>query len=102
MPDEKGQSRYLRTEVTWSVTMRSSQGEEHGATRNISFGGAYVQCSKSPPRDEIFWMEIKQPERLPLELTFEVAWIDTRGVGIRFLEISEENQRFLYRLLFDL
>ena len=67
----------------------------------LSFGGVYVQCSKPPPRDEIFWIAIKPPERLPLEVTSEVAWIDTHGVGIRFIEISEENQRFLYRFLFD-
>ena len=101
MPAKKEKNRYPRTEVRWPVTISSSRGHEDGVTGNISFGGVYVQLAEPPPRDEIFRMAIKPPERSPLEVTAEVAWIDMQGIGIRFIEISEENQRFLCRLVFD-
>lgn len=101
MPSEKEENRYPRVEVKWPVTICSTRGHEVGVTKNISFGGVYIECPEVPARDEIFWMAIKPPERSPLEVTVEVVWIDTQGIGVRFIDISEKDQRFLYRLVFD-
>ena len=101
MSAKKEENRYPRTEVRWPVTIRSSLGQADGVTRNISFGGACVQFTEPPPRDEIFWMAIKPPDYSPLEVSAEVVWINMHWTGIRFIEISEKDQRFLCRLVFD-
>ncbi|UCG11420.1 MAG: PilZ domain-containing protein [Deltaproteobacteria bacterium] len=103
---------YARAEVNWPVTMTTAQGHVEGEARNISPGGVYIHCKSPPAENEVFRVKITPPDRLPLEASVEVVWIDMQtasdettvpnGMGVRFVEISEEDRQYLLDLVFDL
>ena len=93
-----------RFEVGWPVTMETGQNSTPGEIKDISIGGAFIQCQQPLPLNETFRLTICPPNRLPIVATAQVCWSNSnvpkdkvvrRGMGVRFLEISEEDRMFV-------
>ena len=93
-----------RIEIKWPVIMETSKETIKGETKNFSLAGAFI-ISKIPiPLGEVFSITIDIPKYKPLSFIAEVIWnntnvpddrIVTRGIGIRFIRLSNEDRRFL-------
>jgi hypothetical protein len=75
----------------------------HGETKDISPAGAFIRCRKPLKLHEVFDMVINAPEK-PLNVKAEVIWsniygyddeITPRGMGVRFVTISDEDQKLI-------
>ena len=99
--------KYLKAAVKWYVSAHSADRHVDGVTREISPRQAYIRCKKPFRLNEIVDVVIDAPERY-LEFKAEVVWsniygydddITPRGMGVRFLRISEEDQKYLSDLI---
>ena len=93
-----------RVEIKWPVKIESSHGPITGETKDVSLGGTFIICQKPLPLGESFSLTLYIPDDEPLNITAEVVWsninvpeskIVTRGMGIRFIKISEEARKRL-------
>ena len=89
--------------LEWPVSAQVDGGVIHGETKNITPTGAFIRCRKPPRLNEVFDMVINAPNK-PLNVKAEVVWSNTygyddevtpRGMGVRFLKISEEDRRLI-------
>jgi len=109
MAGEVEKRRYPRAEVNWPVTLLTASGPIEGEVKNISPGGAFVSCSDQPSLHETFRLVIKVPfERQYLLAKGRVARSNlydpddrtlSRGVAVRFTEISESDRELLNRVV---
>jgi c-di-GMP-binding flagellar brake protein YcgR len=92
-----------RAELKWHVSAEVNNTAIEGATKDISAGGAYVCCANPLRLNEVFNMVIDAPNK-SLIVQAEVVWsniygidddINPRGMGVRFLEITDEDQRII-------
>lgn len=92
-----------RAKIKWPVIVQKSTGVIEGVTLNISSTGVFIGCRRPLRLNEVFDMVITAPGQ-DIGAQAEVVWsnkygpddqITPRGMGVRFLNISEENQRFL-------
>jgi c-di-GMP-binding flagellar brake protein YcgR len=92
-----------RAKIQWPVIVQKSTGVIEGVTLNISSTGVFIGCRRPLRLNEVFDMVITTPEQ-DIGAKAEVVWsnkygpddhITPRGMGVRFLDISEENQRFI-------
>ncbi|MGD8531463.1 MAG: PilZ domain-containing protein [Syntrophobacterales bacterium] len=92
-----------RAKIKWPVIVQKSTGVIEGVTLNISSTGVFIGCRRPLRLNEVFDMVITTPEQ-DIGAKAEVVWsnkygpddhITPRGMGVRFLDISEENQRFI-------
>ena len=99
--------KYPRAGVKWYVLAQSADREVDGVTKEISPSQAYIRCNKPFRLNEIVDMAIDAPDR-NLKFQAEVVWsniygydddITPRGMGVRFLEISEEDQKYISDLI---
>lgn len=93
---------FQRAAIKWPVTIQTSQGFIEGKSRNLGAGGAYIYCDQTPKRDELIDLTIKPPDRPSLQITAEVLWegkLVPSGIGVRFVEISEDDCQFLYNVV---
>ena len=104
--EEKRQ--YPRVDITYPVKMETSQGTIEAETKNLSLGGAFICCQKPLALGENFSLTIDTPYHQPLTVNAEVVWSNTnvpddkvvnRGMGIRFLQITEKDREFLDQLI---
>ena len=102
-PSEK----YPRAGVKWYALAQSTDREVDGVTKEISPRQAYIRCNKPFRLKEIVDVAIAAPDR-NLKFQAEVVWsniygydddITPRGMGVRFLEISEEDQKYISDLI---
>jgi c-di-GMP-binding flagellar brake protein YcgR len=100
---EKEQREHHRAKLKWAVLAKVDGKVIEGVTKDISAGGAYVCCAKPLKLNVVFDMAIKAPDK-QLKAKAEVVWsniygpddaINPRGMGVIFLNISEEDQRFI-------
>lgn len=104
----KERREYSRIEVSWPVSIIASQGLIDGEVRNICFEGALIRCSELADFDEALELSIAIPEQdyLPISASAEIVWSRTDDsedrsfkpicdLGVRFVEISEEDLRLL-------
>ena len=93
-----------RVEIKWPVKIESSHGPITGETKDVSLGGTFIICQKPLPLGESFSLTLYIPDDEPLNINAEVVWsninvpeskIVTRGMGIRFIKISEEARKRL-------
>jgi uncharacterized protein (TIGR02266 family) len=107
---ETGQKKrqHPRVDITWPVRMKTSQGTIEAETENISLGGAFICCHKPLPLGENFRLTIDCPNRDPLTVNAEVVWsninvpdekIVNRGMGIRFIQVTEDDRKFLSEMI---
>jgi c-di-GMP-binding flagellar brake protein YcgR len=77
-----------------------------GEMVNVSLEGALLLCEQPLVLEERFGLKIRIPDRSPIEMIGEVVRSNISGpeekeseckVGIRFVDISEEKERQLYR-----
>jgi hypothetical protein len=87
------------------VTLKTARA---GVTRaqlgNLSAGGAYIHCEHTPHPGELIALTIESPGGQSLEIGAQVIWKGNAfppGMGVRFLEISENDCQFLYNVVLD-
>ncbi|MEJ2428054.1 MAG: PilZ domain-containing protein [Deltaproteobacteria bacterium] len=92
-----------RAKIQWPVIVQKSTGVIEGVTLNISSTGVFIGCRRPLRLNEVFEMVITAPGQ-DIGAQAEVVWsnkygpddtITPRGMGVRFLNISEDNQRFI-------
>ena len=92
-----------RAKIKWPVIVQKATGVIEGVTLNISSSGVFIGCRRPLRLNEVFDMVITAPGQ-DIGAQAEVVWsnkygpddhITPRGMGVRFLNISEENQRFI-------
>lgn len=107
MKEEK--RRHFRTELKWPVIVQHAEGDMEGETLNFSTLSAFISCSKPLKLNEVFDMTIDAPNRR-LSVNAEVVWsnihgrddeITPRGMGVRFLNIENEDQQFIAKVIAD-
>jgi hypothetical protein len=107
MNEEK--RRHSRTELKWPVIVQHAEGDMEGETLNFSTLSAFISCSKPLKLNEVFDMTIDAPNRR-LSVNAEVIWsnihgrddeITPRGMGVRFLNIDNEDQQFIAKVIAD-
>lgn len=100
--EEKRQ--HPRAELKWPVTMETPPGPVKAETKNISVGGSFICCENPLVTRQVFALSIEVPDHEPLDVTGEVVWgnanvpddkVVTRGMGIRFIQISAEGRHLI-------
>ena len=93
-----------RVEVKWPVTIDTGEGPINGETMNVSISGAFICCQNPLSAKETFRLTMNPPHHQAITATAEVVWsnanvpeseVINRGMGVRFLEISNENRQFI-------
>jgi hypothetical protein len=87
-----------RADIRWPVTIETDQGPVKAETSNLSVGGAYIRCDWTPAQGEVVTITVQPPHCSPLRISAEVTWageILPLGMGVRFLEISEEDKELI-------
>ena len=101
--------RQFRAELKWPVIVQHAEGDMEGKTLNFSTLSAFISCSKPLKLNEVFDMTIDAPNRR-LSVNAEVVWsnihgsddeITPRGMGVRFLNIENEDQQFIDKVIAD-
>ena len=96
-----------RPELKWSVSAQVGGGIMHGETRDISLQGAFIRCRNPLNLNEVFDMVVDVPEK-SLNVRAEVVWsnihgpddkITPRGMGVRFVQISQEDRKIIAQKL---
>ena len=105
-PPEERRS-YTRIEGNWPVVILTARGAQVAETRDISPFGAYIFCDNPPAPKEKVRLFIMFPNRRYVDTFAEVAWyyphgsdvdIPPRGMGIKFMDISEVDREFISSL----
>jgi tetratricopeptide (TPR) repeat protein len=105
MISDADRRKYPRAEIDWPITLKTTiEGVTRAQLGNLSAGGAYIHCDKTRNPGELIVLLIKPPDRQSLEIRAEVVWTGNTfppGMGVRFLEISENDCRFLHDVVSD-
>lgn len=97
-----------RLAVSWQASMETLQGTTRVQLKNISHSGAFVICPEPKSLSERFRILIDAPNLDPFPLQAEVVWSNVsvpadkvvhRGMGIRFVENTEEKRNLLHYAL---
>ncbi len=94
-----------RVEGFWPVSIDTAHGPIHGEVKNISLTGAFILVPELPDPNQALRLAIDIPEyayailataqMVRFELYNGNAHGDIYGVGVLFLEMSEEDRQFL-------
>jgi Tfp pilus assembly protein PilZ len=85
MDSSQERRRHSRSEVTWPVTIGSTETIISGRTKNISSGGAFINCKTTLSPGEVFDMVIHiQSQPTSLTGKAEVVWMSQHGIGVKF------------------
>jgi uncharacterized protein (TIGR02266 family) len=93
-----------RVKTDWLVTIETAEGTVEAMAGNMSIGNTFIACENPLEIKDKFKMSIHVPDRDPIDVTAEVTWhnknfpadrVVSRGMGVRFVEISAEDRRFL-------
>ena len=96
-----------RVKIKWPVTVTTAEGSMDGVTLDLGPDGAFVSCAKPARLNEVIDIIINAPDQ-PIEARAEVIWsnkygpddeINPRGMGVRFLNISEEDRQFIAKIV---
>lgn len=96
-----------RVEVRWPINLSSNQETIEGETVNISSDGISLCCDDPLPLNAIFNISIMPMNQSMIEIKGKVIWSDcygiedetTYGIGICFVEISDEDQQKFNELI---
>jgi uncharacterized protein (TIGR02266 family) len=97
-----------RIDINWPVSIETSEGTIHGEVKNISLGGAFIGCKKPLPIGHAFSMTMTGPDNETMIATAEVVWsnanvpedkVINRGMGVRFIKMSERHLQIVRQLL---
>ncbi len=93
-----------RVKTDWVVIIETSEGTVEAIAGNMSIGSIFIACENPLEIKDRLKMSIHVPDRGPIDVTAEVTWnnknhpadrVVCRGMGVRFVEISAEDRRFL-------
>jgi hypothetical protein len=88
--------------------MLESDRAREGELREISLGGAFIRSDKPSNPKERSKLFIIVPNRMTLEVYFEVVWlqvdcsvnhIPSCGMGIRFTRVSRSDRQYLTEVI---
>ena len=105
----KSGTKYPKAPVKWYVSAQVGGKEIDGATKELSTRQAYICCSEPLRLKEVFDLVIASPER-DIPIKAEVVWsnkygyddqITPRGMGVCFVDISEEDCRLIAKVVND-
>ena len=106
----KNRREAIRKDVKWPVTIETTEGSLNGEIMNISFAGAFICCQKISCLKEAFRLTINPPNHQAVIVAAEVLWsnfnipaseVINRGMGVRFLDVSDGDRRFISETLAD-
>lgn len=97
-----------RVAISWQAFIEMAGQTDNVQLKDISLGGAFVVCAEPLALNDKFKISIRIPNRELLILTAEVVWSNSnvpadrvvnRGMGIRFIENTEEDRQRLNEAL---
>ncbi len=104
MVDPSEKRKAPRINVTWPITIITSQGTIEGESRNITPSGIFIHCKKKLPEDEVYQMIIKLPNGKQIIVRGQRMWSNLNGrddtgslvnMGFSFIKMSDEDQKVL-------
>jgi hypothetical protein len=108
---EHSRREYSRIEVSWPVSIFTSAGLIDGQIRNISIGGALINCKSLPDLDETFKLTIEIPQYFfPVEARVKKVRLniyDSEGsnespsydLAVRFMDMSEADSKVFHEAI---
>jgi uncharacterized protein (TIGR02266 family) len=108
-PQKTGAERrqHPRIDINWPVSIETLEGTIDAEVKNISIGGAFIGCKKPFPIGQVFSLTITGPDNEPVIATAEVVWsnenvpedkVINRGMGVRFIKMSERHLQIVRQL----
>ena len=101
--------KHPRAEVSWPVSMITTQGLFEGEIKDISKGGALIQCAELPITDEPLELSIEIPDRLlsisavvekvRLNLDDSDKALPSYDMAVRFLGINADQSEPLFNAI---
>ena len=106
---EADRREHPRAEVSWPVNMITAQGLFEGEIKDISKGGALIQCTELPITDEPLELSIEIPdhllsisaivEKVRLNLDDSDKALPSYDMAVRFLGIDADQRKHLYNAI---
>ena len=102
---------YSRIDVTWPVSIFTSAGLIDGQIKNISIGGALINCKSLPDLDETFNLTIEIPHyffpvaakvkkvRLNIYDSEESNESPSYELAVRFMDMSEDDSKVFHEAI---
>jgi hypothetical protein len=93
-----------RINVSWPVTLITSEGTIEGESRNITPSGVFIHCKKKLPENEIYQMILKLPNGKQIVVKGQMMWSNLNGredtgvlvdMGFSFIKMSDQDQKVL-------
>ena len=102
-------TKYPKAPVKWYVSAEVGGKEIDGVTKELSTRQAYICCSEPLRLKEVFDLVIASPERdIPIKAEVVCSnkygyddQITPRGMGVCFVDISEEDRRLIAEVVND-
>ena len=108
---EHSRREYARIEVSWPVSIFTSEGLIDGQIRNISISGALINCKSLPNLDETFNLTIEIPQyffpvaarvkkvRLNIYDSEDSNESPSYDLAVRFMDMSEEDSKVFHEAI---
>lgn len=107
MAEQIERRKHPRNQIKWAVNFFSDRGVIEGEAVNISVEGLSVRCDEPIRLEETYRMSILPADHPLIEITGKIIWSEfyglddenkTCGMGVCFVEIADEDRRFLEEL----
>ncbi len=101
---QKERRKYPRTEVVWPVIMENNRNIISGETQDISAGGAYIRCRKPlKPVEVSMYISVSllspriraMAEVVRSDFLGSANGVESYGIGVRFVAISDEGRELI-------
>jgi hypothetical protein len=108
---EKCRREYARIDVSWPASIFTAAGLIEGQVKNISIGGALINCRRLPDLEEMFHLAIEIPQYLfPVAAKAKQVRLnvyDSEGgstspsydLAVLFLDMSEEDRKVFHEAI---
>ena len=97
-PDDR--RRYYRARLIVDVFFDGNDATGVASTKDISVGGFYMNTQTVIPEGSVLLVRIPFPDGKQVVANAEVVYSNpTRGVGLRFKSLSDENRELIEREL---
>jgi len=101
--------RFPRVKVLWPAVIEKPLKFTFGETKDISLSGAFIHCQNPLKSKEVFQLHFTDSPSSPhIKVTAEVVCSsisdpddesEARGMGVRFVTISDENRKLMFNLI---
>jgi hypothetical protein len=108
---EKCRREYARVDVSWPASIFTAAGLIEGRVKNISIGGALINCRRLPDLEETFHVAIDIPDylfpvaarvkqvRLNVFDSEEGGTSPSYDLAVLFLDMSEEDRKVFHEAI---